>query len=157
MNKLLKTYQRTRKFGLILICLFFLPSSLKAQYTINSVYTTLSSCDTMTRGNFIVWWDNDFNYATQADVMLDSLLAIRNTCLNDLNMQDPRSSLEGYYCNIYIHTPGNPLDTFIKNGWGNGVGGDVNGYPFMTERLNSWRYSWTIRPGSQPRSWTRSQ
>jgi len=88
----------------------------------------------MTRGIFIVWWDSDFNYSAKANLMLDSMLAYRNTCLNNLGMQDPLNAQNGYYCNIYIHTPSNTNDYFTSNypNWGNGVGGDINGYPFMT-------------------------
>ncbi len=132
MNKLINCLNRKTKIAFTLVCLTVIISSAKAQYTINSVHANVTSCDTMTRGIFIVWWDNDFNYSAQADVMLDSMLAIRNTCLDELLMEDPLSSQNGYYCNIYIHTPGNPLDTFNIFGWGNGVGGDINGYPFMT-------------------------
>lgn len=133
MNLLFQKIKQKAIFAIILTCLFFLPSITKA-YTINSVHGNLTYCDTMTRGIFIVWWDNNFNYSAKANVMLDSMLAYRNTCLNDLGMQDPLSSQNGYYCNIYIHTPGDTTDFFTANfpTWGNGVGGDVNGYPFMT-------------------------
>jgi hypothetical protein len=117
----------------ILTCLLLLPSITKA-YTIKSVHGNLSQCDTMTRGIFIVWWDSDFNYTAKANLMLDSMLAYRNTCLNKLGMKDPLSAQDGFYCNIYIHTPGNKSDFFSTNypSFGNGVGGDTNGYPFMT-------------------------
>ena len=132
MNKLFQTIAIKIKVALTFTCLLFFAFTSKAQYSINNEFATTSSCDTMTRGIFIIWWDNDFNYSAQASTMLDSLAAIRTTCLNDLNMQDPLNAQDGYYCNIYIHTPDNPLDTFFVNGWGNGVGGDANGYPFMT-------------------------
>ena len=143
MKSLYKSMKQKISFTIILTCLFFLPSITKA-YTINTVHANLTDCDTMTRGIFIIWWDNDFNYSAQANVMLDSMLAYRNTCLNDLGMQDPLSALNGYYCNIYFHTPGNPLDFFATNfsWWGNGVGGDSNGYPYMTLPngvLGDWR------------------
>ncbi len=114
--------------------LFFISvfSSLNAQYTINSVHTNTTECDTITRGPFIIWWDTDFDYSTEANEMLDSIMSYRTYCLNELNMQDPLSVQNGFYCNIYIHDSGNPLDILGNNGWGNGVGGDSNGYPFMT-------------------------
>ena len=133
MNLLSPTIKKNISVAAILTCLFFLPSTTKA-YTINSVHGNLTYCDTMTRGIFIIWWDNDFNYSANANVALDSMLAFRNTCLNNLGMQDPLNAQNGYYCNIYIHTPGDTTDFFTANfpAWGNGVGGDVNGYPFMT-------------------------
>ena len=133
MNLLLQTTRKKISVAIILSCLLFLPSITKG-YTINSVHGNLTNCDTMTRGIFIVWWDNNFNYSAKANLMLDSMLAFRNTCLNDLRMQDPLNAQNGYYCNIYIHTPGDTTDFFTANfpSWVNGVGGDVNGYPFMT-------------------------
>ncbi len=144
MNQILKTIITNIKFCSILTMLFLLPSITKAQFTINSVHGNLVECDTMTRGIFIIWWDKDFNYDAQANVMLDSMMAIRGTCLNTLNMQDPKSALDGYYCNIYIFTSGNSTDYFTTTfpAWGNGVGGDVNGYAFMTTpsgTLGDWR------------------
>ncbi len=145
MNKIfLKKFKSPIKYGLIIALLCLMPSVTKAQYTINSVHGNLAECDTMTRGIFIIWWDKDFNYAAQADVMLDSMISIRSTCLNKLNMQDPKSALDGYYCNIYIFTGGSTIDYFTVNfpAWGNGVGGDVNGYAFMTTphgTLGDWR------------------
>ena len=114
--------------------LFILPSSVNAQYTINSEHGDLAECDTMTRGIFIIWWDKDVDHSAQVDVMLDTMLAFQDFCLNNLGMQDPLGPLNGYYCNIYIHAPGNPDDYFYVNypEWGNGVGGDINGYAFMT-------------------------
>jgi Family of unknown function (DUF6055) len=117
----------------VLTCLLIFPSVSKA-YTIKSAHGNLFQCDTMSRGIFIVWWDNNFNYSAKADLMLDSMLAFRNTCLKNLGMQDPLNAQDGHYCNIYIHTPGDTTDFFTANypDFGNGVGGDSNGYPFMT-------------------------
>ncbi|MGL4598902.1 MAG: DUF6055 domain-containing protein, partial [Bacteroidia bacterium] len=129
----LKTIKTKASLALIFMCLFLLPFTAKSQYTINTVHANLTDCDTMTRGIFIIWWDNDFNYSAQANVMLDTMLAYRESCLNDLGMEDPLSSQNGFYCNIYIHT-NSPLCFFNTNfpAWGNGVGGDSNGYPYMT-------------------------
>ncbi len=121
------------KASLALI-LFMLPAAINAQYTINSEPGNLAECDTMTRGIFIIWWDKDVDQSAQVDVMLDTMLAFQDFCLNKLGMQNPLGPLNGYYCNIYIHAPGNPEDYFFVNypEWGNGVGGDVNGFAFMT-------------------------
>lgn len=117
----------------LLTCLFNTSTILKAQ-TISSEHGNLTFCDTMTRDVFIVWWDKDFDYSAEADILLDSMLSYRNICLNALNMQDPLSIQDGYYCNIYIHTPGDMTDYFTANYpyFGNGVGGDINNYPYMT-------------------------
>jgi len=128
----------------ILMATLLSPFSSKAQYTLNSPYGDLLECDTMSRGPFLFWWDNDFNYAAQIAPMLDSMIAYRTECLNDLGMQDPTSVQDGFYCNIYIHSPGNSNCFFSTNypSWGNGVGGDLNGYAFMTLPdfvLGDWR------------------
>jgi hypothetical protein len=52
----------------------------------------------------------------------------REDCLNDLAMQDPPNPQDGYYYNVYLHQSG---DVF-PNGWGNGQGTDINGYPYLT-------------------------
>lgn len=99
---------------------------------INDVFADLTECDTMTRGIYIVWWDNDFNYEAEADDMLDRMLGYRDACLNDLGMMDPPNPIDGYFYNVYIHTPDDTNDLFEAYGWGNGQGTDVNGYPFLT-------------------------
>jgi hypothetical protein len=111
-----------------LLILFF-TETINAQYTINNVYGDLTECDTMTRDIYIVWWDNDFDFSTEVDELLDTMVEHRNTCLNELNMMDPPNPIDGYYYNVYIHTPG---DFFAPYGWGNGQGTDTNGYPFLT-------------------------
>lgn len=119
----------------------FSSTTVKAQYTINNVYGNLTDCDTMTRGIYIVWWDKDFNYATQVSTLLDSMVHYRSICLNNLYMMDPPNPLNGFFYNIYIHTPGNTNDIFNTYGWGNGQGTDSHGYPFLTLPngvLNDW-------------------
>ncbi len=116
----------------LFVILLFSFAPVKAQFTINSVYGNLEECDTMTRGIYIVWWDNDFSFSTQVDVLLDSMNSYRNTCLNELLMSDPPNPIDGYYYNVYVHVPGNTNDIFYPYGWGNGQGTDSNGYPFLT-------------------------
>ncbi len=114
---------------IICIIVMLFPSQSKAQYTINDVFGDLIECDTMTRGIFIVWWDNDFDLSSDVDELLDTMLSYRNTCLNILNMADPPNVDDDFYYNVYIHSGGG---YFSPNGWGNGQGTDSNGYPFLT-------------------------
>lgn len=114
----------------LLLLLSFSPA--KSQYTIHDVFGDLTECDTMTRSIYIVWWDKDYNYSAQVDVLLDSMISYRNTCLDSMAMMDPPNPLDGYYYNVYIHTPGDPAGFFYPYQWGNGQGTDVNGYPFLT-------------------------
>ncbi len=116
----------------LLFLVFLMNPDTNAQYTIHNVYGDLDECDTMTRSIFIVWWDKDFNYGAQVDVLLDSMISYRNTCLNELMMLDPPNAVDGYFYNVYIHNPGNPAGFFYPYGWGNGQGTDPNGYPFLT-------------------------
>lgn len=120
------------KFRISLFLLLLSATGIRAQFTVNSVYGNFADCDTMSRGIFLVWWDKDFSYGSQVDVLLDSMLSYRDVCLNDLQMLDPPNPLNGYYYNIYIHTPGNAADIFNGLGWANGQGTDSNGYPFLT-------------------------
>lgn len=123
MHKLSAFFSSILLFGLALQ-----PLTAYSQYTINSLYGNLTDCDTMTRGIFIIWWDNDWNMAADADQLLDTMLAYRDDCLNILNMADPPNPNDGYYYNVYIHRSGD----IFPNGWGNGQGTDGNGYPFLT-------------------------
>ena len=102
---------------------------INAQYTINDTFADQNECTYMTRDAFIVWWDNDFDYSAEVDVLLNQIIEYRTECLDVLNMMDPPSITDGYYQNIYLHGDGGYFDS---NGWGNGVGTDTNGYPFYT-------------------------
>ena len=86
----------------IVIILSISSAETRAQFTINDTYASLADCDTMTRGIYIVWWDKNTNYASQVDVLLDTMINYRITCLNTLNMLDPPNPLSGYYYNVYI-------------------------------------------------------
>jgi hypothetical protein len=114
-----------------LTCLiaFLYSTQMQAQYTINDVFGDPNECSSMARDIFIVWWDKDFDYSAEVDVMLDQMIEYRNTCLNVLNMMDPPNPIDGYYYNVYLHGDGGYFDVY---GWGNGQGTDSNGYPFLT-------------------------
>ncbi|MEM7036575.1 MAG: hypothetical protein AAF570_06295 [Bacteroidota bacterium] len=112
---------------LLLACLFS-PRPTKAQYALQTEFGNTTLCDTMTRGIYCVWWDKNWNYATDADILLDSMLRYRTYCLNQLNMQDPPNPPAGFYYNVYLH---NGQDTF-PNWWGNGQGTDIYGQPYLT-------------------------
>jgi len=135
---------KSSAYLLLALLLGALPTLTRAQYAINSEHGDLLECDTMSRGIFLFWWDKDEDYSTIANSMLDTMQVLRDVCLNSLDMQDPLGALNGFYCNIYVHTPGSSTDFFAVNfpEWGNGVGGDINGYAFMTLPdfiLGDWR------------------
>lgn len=107
------------------------PFISNAQYALQDEFANLTECDTMTRGIYVVWWDNDNDFTAEAEVLLDSMMTYRNICLNQLSMMDPPNPLDGFYYNVYIHT-GDAGDIFTPYGWGNGQGTDGNGYPYLT-------------------------
>ncbi len=121
-----------KKITIVAIIMVF-SEFLYAQYTINDTFADPLECTYMTRDAFVVWWDNDFDYTAEVDLLLDQIIGYRNECINDLNMMDPPGVIDGYYQNIYLHGDGGYFDS---NGWGNGVGTDSNGYPFYTMPFN---------------------
>jgi hypothetical protein len=109
--------------------IFIFSLQINAQYTINDVFSDTNETTTMTRDIFAVWWDNDFDYTAEADVLLDQMIAYKSICLNELNMENPPNPIDGFYFNVYLHDDGGFYDS---NNWGNGIGTDSNGYPFFT-------------------------
>ena len=118
---------RVPKLFSIAFFLFF-SLSASAQYTLLSAFGNLAECDTMSRGIFVVWWDNNWDYSDDADRLLDTMLAYRTQCLGELNMQDPPNPQSGYFYNVYLHHGGD----IFPDWWGNGQGTDGNGYPYLT-------------------------
>ena len=115
---------------LLPLCLMLIGAAVtaRAEYTINSRFGNLTDCDTMTRGIFIVWWEKTDDLAADADALLDTMLAVRETCLNSLNMADPPNPGRGFYYNVYLYRKGN----VFPDSWGNGQGTDRNGLPYLT-------------------------
>lgn len=100
----------------------------QAQYSINSEFGNLVDCDTLTSGIYIVWWDNNWDYSNDAQLLLDHMESYRDVCLNELELQDPPNPVDGYYYNVYLHRS----DDLFPSWWGNGQGTDSNGYPYLT-------------------------
>ncbi|MFO7950975.1 MAG: FlgD immunoglobulin-like domain containing protein [Candidatus Fermentibacteraceae bacterium] len=97
-------------------------------YMVQSEFGDPLSCDMMAQGIFLVWWDIQNDLSEEAAVLLDSMSAYRQTCLDSLEMEDPPNPQDGYYFNVYLHEEG---DVF-PDGWACGVGTDCYGYPYMT-------------------------
>ena len=96
--------------------------------TLNSTFSTTENCEYKTKGIFVAWWDKDYDYADNAEELLNTLLDCQNDCLNTYNMKNPPNTKAGFYYNVYIH---NGHDLF-PDGWAMGQGTDTNGYPFLT-------------------------
>ena len=114
---------------IIIPLLLIVSLQINAQYTINDVFSDTNETTNMTRDIFVVWWDNDFDYTEEVDVMLDQMIIYKNICLSQLGMVNPPNVIDDFYFNVYLHGDGGFYDT---NGWGNGVGTDSNGYPYFT-------------------------
>ena len=79
--------------SLLLSFLLTLGMQVSAQFSLNTTFANLSDCDTMTRGIYVVWWDKDFNFGAQVDVLLDSMISCWDICLNEMAMVDPPNPL----------------------------------------------------------------
>ena len=104
-------------------------SSIYAQYEINDVFSDLNETTYVTQDIFAVWWDKDFDYTAQASSLLDDMVSYKEACINEYGLQLPQSPIDGYYVNVYLHGDGGFYDMY---GWGNGLGTDTNGYPYLT-------------------------
>ncbi len=98
------------------------------ELVLNSTFSTVENCDYKTKGIFVVWWDKAFDYADEAENLLNTLMDCQNDCLNIYQMKNPPNPVAGYYYNVYIHN-GNDL---FPDGWAMGQGTDTNGFPFLT-------------------------
>lgn len=119
-----------RRFILFLIFISIFPGMGRSQsgLQLNSTFSTTENCNYKTKGIFVAWWDKDFDYADQADQLLNTLEEVQDDCLNRYHMYNPPNPIDGFYYNVYIH---NGQDLF-PDGWAMGQGTDTNGYPFLT-------------------------
>ena len=108
--------------------LFFHTKPMQGQYSVLSEFGNLVDCDTMTRGIYCIWWDNNWNVSPYADVLLDTMLSYRDICLGPLNMEDPPNPVNGYYYNVYLHQANDVFPSWF----GNGQGTDMYGHPYLT-------------------------
>ena len=60
--------------------------------------------------------------------MADTLISVRDDCLNNMGMKDPPNPGSGFYYNVFIWHRGD----IFPEGWGNGQGTDQFGFPFMS-------------------------
>ncbi len=96
-------------------------------YQIQSEFGDSISCDYVSQGIFVVWWDNKNDLSQEAQVLLDSLNGYRETILTTMDMQDPPNPQDGYFFNVYLHEQG---DVFPDE-WACGLRTDNFGYPYM--------------------------
>ena len=84
----------------------------------------------ITKGIFAIWWDKNFehDHLSESEFSFSKLEAIRDLSLNQLEMFEPPNVEEGYFLNIYIHHE----NDIFPEWWGNGVGTNSYGLPYMT-------------------------
>jgi hypothetical protein len=96
---------------------------------LQSEFSDAATHEVRTRGIWAIWWDRAFDHEADVDWMFTRLDDTRCRAINDLAMKDPPNPGAGFYFNVYIHH-GNQ-DSF-PGSFGNGVGTDGYGQPFMT-------------------------
>lgn len=57
--------------SLLFFCLPVLTLSAQETYTLNSTFSTTENCDYTTCGIFVCWWDKEFDYADEAEALLN--------------------------------------------------------------------------------------
>jgi hypothetical protein len=83
------------------------------------------------QGMWAVWYNPAFFTAAEAQATADGLDSARCAAFTDYGMRWPSNIAAGVRFNVYLHVPGQD-DGFGQFGWGNGVGGNDTGLPFMT-------------------------
>ncbi|MFT5738494.1 MAG: hypothetical protein ACI9SG_002849 [Maribacter sp.] len=96
---------------------------------LQSEFTNEQDYRVVADGIFAIWWDPRFDHENDIPFMLDTFKTLRQDCLNNLGMKDPPNVAAGVFFNIYIHH--GERDN-LPNGWGNGVGTNSFGVPYMT-------------------------
>jgi hypothetical protein len=94
-----------------------------------------SDNDVITGDIFAVWWDKKWNLAKDAQIILDTLITIRQDLIENYGMMDPPNPSAGYYVNIYFHQPGPDNDNY-PDYWDGLVSWDMYEMPFMA--LGNW-------------------
>ena len=101
------------------------------ELTLRSEFANENNSNVVTSGIFAIWWDKNFEHQHQSEseYTFKLLSEIRDKSINELGMPEPPNLAAGYYLNIYIH---HDNDIFSDKKWGNGVGTNSYGLPFMT-------------------------
>ncbi|MBD51301.1 MAG: hypothetical protein CMB08_05215 [Euryarchaeota archaeon] len=91
-----------------------------------------------TLGIFAVWWDKRFDWESRANFILKTLYKVREDCIKNLGMSDPKNVRLGFYLNVYIHDsdlyyPGTTKkDDLFPDKWYAMVKDNRMGLPYMT-------------------------
>ena len=93
---------------------------------LQTFYESEETLDHMTRGIFVVWWDRKYDRTHEADFLLDTFMAVRKDCLDNLGMFDPPNPDAGQYFNVYIHHDDGILNYLHHHGLSS-----VDGLPYI--------------------------
>lgn len=99
--------------------------------TLQRMYVQPDRHQVYEQGMWAIWFDPAFFTQADAQITVDGLDSARCAALTDYGMRWPANIAAGVRFNVYLHVPGED-DGFGDYGWGNGVGGNDAGLPFMT-------------------------
>ena len=105
--------------------------------TIQNQYFDTTVLNKKVSKNFVVWWDKRFNHDSMATDVIKWAEWEWDKCINQWGMTPPKGS-NTLLINIYLHhrgVIGDGIDVF-DDGWGQGVGTDKYGMPFLTEPMS---------------------
>ena len=98
--------------------------SLNAEFA-----TSDPNLNVQTSGIWAVWWYESSNITADVPSLLNNFDSLRCDSLENFGLQDPPTPAAGRYVNIYLHDGD---DDPFPAWWGNGVGTNRDGFPFMT-------------------------
>jgi len=96
--------------------------------------TTVLNCKVSK--NFVVWWDKRFDHDAMAANFIKWAEFVWSKSIDEWGMTPPKGS-DTVLLNIYMHhrgVLGDGVDVF-DDGWGQGVGTNMYGMPFLTEPM----------------------
>ncbi len=99
--------------------------------TLQQMYVQPDQHQVYEQGMWAIWFDPAFFTFADAQITADGLDSARCAALTDYGMRWPANIAAGVRFNVYLHVPGED-DGFGDYGWGNGVGENDAGLPFMT-------------------------
>ncbi len=118
-----------------LLCLFagaaFACPEPPDDLTLQRMYVQPDRHQVFEQGMWAIWYDPAFFTQADAQSTANGLDSARCAALTDYGMRWPANIAAGVRFNVYLHVPGED-DGFGDYGWGNGVGGNDAGLPFMT-------------------------
>jgi len=96
---------------------------------LQSEFCTQQDCNVYITGIFAIWVSKEVDFSSNAETFGNWLEIGRKDLLANFDRKDPPNVDNGYFFNIYYHGEGEFLKQF---GFGNGVGTNKFGLPFMT-------------------------